>query len=729
MAAADPSLLKSDGAQSLLPGIRLKPGSYVDVEGRRCLVDKKQGEHWILIDAENGGLRIFTQEALIENLSKGLLSTVPQTRTGKIAPAAVPPLAVKPKYHAENQRKHAYVQAVLNHPDGFRRSAPWIREAIKPVAEARAEKCPSPNSVMNWVDLHEMYFATHGLAAYTNRHDRSGKPGSRLLRPQERAVELGVEKMLAGQPAEMAHACACRYITLFNAQNKSKIDWKQIPVKHLGDDGLLAPPSLATLRRRFSAVSPDVRDAMRIGPSYSKRRHRTYTTMPVPERPYEHVEVDWTKLDCVLIDDENGIVLGRPGFLMFRDRATAMIVGFSVTYDEPSYAAFMEGLRHATYPKDLSPFSAIKSPYPCWGRIENLYVDNELSFLGDNIRAAGQELGMSIVRLQPRQPWLKGGVERQFRTLTEGVFHQLPGTTLSNAIEKRDYETLGDAALTRKELEALVTYWICEIYHPRKTKGLGAIRGLGGSPINAWFEKVKGYDMPLPPPPDLFLSLAGDVDYRTIQNNGITWDYIVYESTELGRILRHPKHKRSGKGGPTKYKVIRDPYDLGVITVSDHHTGNLIRVEATPAHLHYAGGRTLHQHRVCIAHAKRISTGKVDLPRLEAAYEELSNFLSQIRKTPGRKQMARRMARFWKADEARRHRTKLSVIEPDVEGGDRPMDLTGPDMNPVRTAPETRSSDARRSSHTPAKSDHLALDDDEDLEQLEASLAWETSHG
>ena len=62
---------------------------------------------------------------------------------------------------------------------------------------------------------------------------------------------------------------------------------------------------------------------------------------------------DWS-FDVLIIDDEQGLVLGRPDLIIFRDRSTAAIGGYGLGFEEPSYAAFVQGLRHTIYPKEAA---------------------------------------------------------------------------------------------------------------------------------------------------------------------------------------------------------------------------------------------------------------------------------------------------------------------------------------------------------------------------------------
>ncbi|MGT2488201.1 hypothetical protein ACU4GA_24200 [Methylobacterium oryzae CBMB20] len=113
-------------------------------------------------------------------------------------------------------------------------------------------------------------------------------------------------------------------------------------------------------------------------------------------------------MDILLVDDDSDLVLGRPDLIVFRCRKTGMIIGASLGFEAPSFASFVAGLRHAMYPKDMSGFPAVRMPWPCFGRIENLWVDNALHFIGDDIRAAARELKMNKPRFKPKCPWLKG---------------------------------------------------------------------------------------------------------------------------------------------------------------------------------------------------------------------------------------------------------------------------------------------------------------------------------
>src|SRR5690606_19306251 len=132
--------------------------------------------------------------------------------------------------------------------------------------------------------------------------------------------------------------------------------------------------------------SPFVIQAGRVGRHSARKKFTTYQTRSLPERPYEEVEVDFTPMDVLLVA-ENGAQLGRPHLIAFLDRATRMVLGFSVSFDVPSYAAVIEGLKHATYRKEIGHIDGLcDEDWPCMGRIERLFIDNGMEFANTHLR-------------------------------------------------------------------------------------------------------------------------------------------------------------------------------------------------------------------------------------------------------------------------------------------------------------------------------------------------------
>lgn len=588
---------------SLYPKLRILARDTVWLRGEECVAQSRHGSRWLLLKLATNETLIVSDAELLDLYGAGQLKW--RSRPIKhqpLSPLATPVLAEGAR--CEASRKHEYVQYVSRHPEGYRTSKPWIKERIaEKAAQLGDQQPPSPGSVINWKTLHDTHFQEIGLAAYAVRHDLKGKRGSRLLPIMQEAMERAVDRYLQAGTIEDAHIEARKFIHDFNQSAEGKKYRQLVPSKYLNKDGTLAAPSLSSLRREISGkLSPYVVHAGRIGRHSARKKFTTYQTRRLPERPYEEVEVDFTPMDVLLVA-ENGAQLGRPHLVVLLDRATRMVLGFSVSLDVPSYAAVLEGLKHATYRKQISHIEGLRDEdWPCMGRIERLFIDNGMEFANTHLRTAAAQLGFEIVRLPPREPWLKGLVERFMREAAKFA-HRLPGTTHSNAVQHREFEDADLPVLTLSEFRDMVTKWIVTVHNANPNRLLGNVPGVSRAPIDAWRDKLDVFDVPSLPDRELFIALAGEHEERTVQKYGVEWDHIRYWSPELDRILTHPNHRsRSTAKGPAKYHVHRDPYDLSKIYLHSRHANEIIELPAEQKWARYTQGLMAHQHKLCRQH-------------------------------------------------------------------------------------------------------------------------------
>lgn len=587
----------------LYPKLRILAGDSVWLRGEECLAQSRHGSRWVLLKLATNEALIMPDTELLNMYGAGQLKW--RSRRMKHQPLSplVPAVMVEGA-RCDALRKHDYVQHVSQHPEGYRVSKPWLKERIAEKALQLGDRQPpSPGSIINWKRLHDAHFQEIGLAAYAARHDLKGKRGSRLLPIMQQALERGVDRYLQGGTIADAHIEAEKFVHDFNHSVEGKKYCESVASKFLRKDGKLAAPSLSTFRREISQkLSPFVIQAGRVGPYSARKKFTTYQTRRLPERPYEEVEVDFTPMDVLLVA-ENGAQLGRPHLVVLLDRATRMVLGFSVSLDVPTYAAVIEGLKHATYRKQISHIDGLRDEdWPCMGRIERLYIDNGMEFANTHLRTAAAQLGFEIVRLPPREPWLKGLVER-FMGEAAKFAHRLPGTTHSNAVQHRDFEHADLPVLTLPEFQDMVTKWIVTVHNANPNRMLGNVPGVARAPIDAWRDKLDEFDVPSLPERELFIALAGEHEQRTIQKFGVEWDHIRYWSPELDRILTHPDHRLRTTGrSPAKYHVHRDPYDLSKIYLHSRHANEIIELPAVQKWAAYTRRLTAHQHRLCRQH-------------------------------------------------------------------------------------------------------------------------------
>ncbi|GJE54877.1 Mu transposase C-terminal domain-containing protein [Methylobacterium thuringiense] len=654
-------------------------------------------------------------------------------------------LQMTPEQEAEARRKLAYVNACIRgcldgeEPRGcwaFRRSKALV-PIIARAAALAGDRAPHFTTVLDWFDRWMALGDVHGLACLVERHNHKGNRRSHFGHVGEVALESGIRRWLSPKMSKkMAYAKVVARVKAY----KRKLG-RHMPSEELA---LIETPSASTFGRRCNTVDRYTRDYYRMGSAYAARMDRTYARQALPDRPYEDVEVDHCTLDLLLVDDETDLVLGRPDLIVFRDRATGMVIGYGLGYEAPSYASFVAGLRHAMYPKDMGRYPAVRRPWPCFGRIENLWVDNALHFIGDDIESAARELKINKPRFHARSPWMKGALERFFGFLNTGLVHLLPGTTLSNVVDRRevDQERLDRAKVRVSEFDALLTFFICEVANAHVSKGLGLLRGMGDVPLRVWNEKASRHPSGPLPPPELFIALCGEWELRTIQNDGITWDYITYEGAALIALVNNPKHRNARENGSgSRYKCVRDPSDLGRLYVVDPYDpdGRILVVPACPAHRAYAEGRHRHNHDLAVVEARRMVKGAFDFDGLMRAMDMLGEAAAKARANPDRQRTRRRLARFIHNDGVRRLASEVRTGQaPEMaataaahldpltvaRGSGRPA---APVLDGVGPMPPEPTSEPVPKEVSPPLTDIDGEDAEDDLAVLRALKQWSSS--
>lgn len=160
----------------------------------------------------------------------------------------------------------------------------------------------------------------------------------------ERALAVGVDAWLQLQNRDLAFALVETEIRRIDHEDGKLFDKATLPADYLDKAGALIGPSRSTFDRRCRATDRLTVDMSMFGVEHARKHNRTWAVREIPDRPYQEVEVDHCTLDIAIID-VNGLILGRPDLVFFRDRATAMILGFEIGFDAPSHH-YIDDLRH-----------------------------------------------------------------------------------------------------------------------------------------------------------------------------------------------------------------------------------------------------------------------------------------------------------------------------------------------------------------------------------------------
>lgn len=328
-------------------------------------------------------------------------------------------------------------------------------------------------------------------------------------------------------------------------------------------------PHPNTVRNRIILICEEVRLQRR---SNKKKATEKYSPLlgyfPGADYPLSIVQIDHTKLDIVLVDDIARKPIGRPWLTLAIDVFSRMVTGLYVSFDPPSSMSAGLCITHSILPKENWLMKMdISTPWPCWGVMKTLHMDNAPEFRSNMLKRACEEYGINIEWRPVSKPNYGGHIERLLGTFAKEI-HTLPGTTFSNPTQRGEYDSEAKAVMTFNEFEKWLITYITGVYHQRVHTALGM------SPIKKHEEGIFGT---AERPGCGLVNAITDVEKlkldfmpyveRTIQEYGVVIEDIYY----YGDVLRRYIHKADPKNSKLKQKFIfkRDPRDISVVHFYD----------------------------------------------------------------------------------------------------------------------------------------------------------------
>jgi len=243
----------------------------------------------------------------------------------------------------------------------------------------------------------------------------------------------------------------------------------------------LSPPNWRTVKQRLHEIDLRTRAKRRGDAAVLKATEATpgsYTA----SRPLQIVQIDHTKADVIVVDEETGEPRGRPWLTLAMDVFTRMVTGFHLSMDAPSRLSISLCLLHAVYDKTAwLQERDIDAAWPIAGLPEALHADNGADFRSRAFVHACRDEGIKTIWRKPGTPHYGGHIERLIGTQM-GAVRLLPGTTFSDPGERAGYDSGREARLTLRELERFVAWEIAGRYHQVVHAGLNR------PPVAVWRE-------------------------------------------------------------------------------------------------------------------------------------------------------------------------------------------------------------------------------------------------
>lgn len=321
-------------------------------------------------------------------------------------------------------------------------------------------------------------------------------------------------------------------------------------------------------------------------------------------RPGELMEIDSTPFD-VLVRLENGVV-ERCELVGMVDVATrsitaavlrpttksvdaALLLARSVT-PAPMRPGWPEALRmeHSVLPYErllsvderLRHAAAVPLIIP-----ETVVVDGGKAFLSKNFHAACNAFGTEVIHAPPRTPTHKPHIERTLGSAASLFAQFLPGYT-GRSTEHRGRKVEDEPLFSLHQLQELLEQWISAKWQNRAHDSLRdpLAPGRTFSPNEKYAALVEtaGF-VPLALTAEDYLELL-PTRWQAVNSYGIKINHRIYNCDGLNDLRREKSGIAQRKN---RWEVRHDPYDIRLVWLRNHHTGQWItvpwRLLSTPA--------------------------------------------------------------------------------------------------------------------------------------------------
>ena len=321
----------------------------------------------------------------------------------------------------------------------------------------------------------------------------------------------------------------------------------------------LRPPHRRTVLARLESVDLRKR-ARRRGESKIAKSTEAVPGSFGASRPLEVVQIDHTRADIFVVDEETRQPIGRPWLTLAMDVCSRMVTGFYVAMEAPSRLSISLCLLQSVFDKSAwLREREIEETWPVAGLPDTLHVDNGADFHSRAFKRGCQDAGITIKWRPPGEPRFGGHIERLIGTQM-GKLHLLPGTTFSNPQERSTYDSRRHSALTLRELERYIALDIVGSYHQ------SIHRSLGRAPIAIWRDHEGEIPLRLPNDRRRFWVTFLPEEERTLRPTGIHLFGLRYWSPALSADVG-----RSDRRLLVKY----DPRDLARVFVR-RPSGNFV---------------------------------------------------------------------------------------------------------------------------------------------------------
>ncbi|MFB9327826.1 hypothetical protein ACFFSY_18010 [Paenibacillus aurantiacus] len=339
------------------------------------------------------------------------------------------------------------------------------------------------------------------------------------------------------------------------------------------DNQKLKPISESTFRRLYRQHHDSYeRDKEILGTNMADLKHNGVGDATRASRPLEVMELDWTPVDCLIIDFDSDETF-RPIIMYGIDQATSEPMGFNIVFkQEPDAGDWKQLILHCILPKtDIKEkYPKVQGEWSAYGVPQSILLDN--AKVNDSLEVAEvcNALNIGLRYAEVKSGHHKGLVEHALGNLNHKAFQGLMGSLFSNTDEKGEYDAQAKAVVNIEGLYQIVHIAIVDLVANNFNRGINK----QGVPEHLWKEGLRQLKVhPKLPYNREYLELifSSNSVFRTVVPKGIELMGHFFYSEELNEL-----RKRLEREGKSRVVQVRYGQDMRVIYVRDEQNRRYI---------------------------------------------------------------------------------------------------------------------------------------------------------
>ncbi|MGJ8545243.1 MAG: hypothetical protein ACSHWZ_07340 [Sulfitobacter sp.] len=402
---------------------------------------------------------------------------------------------------------------------------------------------------------------TYGFHHLVDRRNLSGNKNCKLEPVVAEILKAVIDKheCLEGIPKAKIHRFVKLKVNEEKARQKVLLNQRELNGEIISDAERAAvqkikPPSIKTVRSWIAALSPLEALLRGKGPDFLLQNCLAVGMGLKVERAGQIVMIDEYPADLMTIIPfgfmthwlghekvkKLGITADKPLRVMISamiDAYTGCILGLQIGLTATPDLARRTFMMAMTDKTKLSEACNAETSWDQFLRPEKVMHDSGNAYLAGTTEMMCAMLGIDKMSAPKAKAYIRGLMERVFRTIHENLLSQVPGRTFSNTVKRGDYDSEAEAILTLDDLIQIITIWITDIYHNSENLGRDGL-----TPADLWHHEMT-VGMGCRPVPSLktMTHVFGETLHRKAQGNGIRIMHVNYSSKEFASwMLRNP---------------------------------------------------------------------------------------------------------------------------------------------------------------------------------------------